>query len=73
MIVSNGPEAMKSRAFIDRENERRGSKLYGEYFGCEMNIGKGNTVRHLLGALAPYNKNPKTAWTSVMLGIRQIR
>ncbi len=38
-----------------------------------MDISKKNTYKHLIGAFMPYNKSPRTAWTSVMMGIRQIR
>ena len=73
VIVSRGPEYVKSRSFIDRENQRLGSYLYGEYFDCEMDISRGNTIKNLLGAFMPYNKNPKTPWTSFIMGIQQIR
>lgn len=41
VIVSKGPQAIKSRAFIDRTNKNVGSYLYGEYFDCEMDIARG--------------------------------
>lgn len=73
VTLTKGPNFVKSRAFLDRENQKVGSYLFGEYFDCEMDISKGNTIRHTIGALMPYNKNPKTAWTSLVMGIRQIR
>ncbi len=73
VTVSRGEDFIKSRAFIDRECHKTGSKIYGEYFDCEMDISKKNTVGHTLGAFMPYNKNPRTPWTSLMMGIRQIR
>lgn len=73
VLVSRGADAIKSRVFVNRNNQKLGSLLKGEYFDCEMDISRGNTIRNLIGAMAPYNKNPKNAWTSIALGIRQIR
>ena len=73
VLVTRGPEFVKSRTFMDRTNERIGATIKGEYFDCEMDISKKNTVGHLLGAFMPYNKQPRTAWTSIMMGIRQTR
>ncbi|TRY76606.1 hypothetical protein TCAL_03493 [Tigriopus californicus] len=73
VLISRGPNAVKTRSFLDRTNEKAGSYLYGEYFDCEMDVSRGNTIKHTLGAFAPYNKNPKSAWTSVVMGIRQVR
>jgi len=73
VLVSRGKDHLQNRVFVDRENQKRGSYLFGEYFGCELNVKRGNTLANLAGAFAPYNKSPKTAWTSLMMGIRQVR
>ena len=41
VIISKGPHAMNTRAFIDRTNKNVGSYLYGEYFDCELDISRG--------------------------------
>ena len=43
-----------------------------EYFDCEMDIRQGNTGGRALLAFMPYNKNPKTPFSIVSLGLRQI-
>jgi len=73
VVVSRGPDAVKDRVFIHRENEKIGAQIHGEYFNCEMDISKKNTLGHLFGAFMPYNKSPRTPWTSFMMGLRQIR
>ncbi len=73
MVISRGPEYIKNRDFINRESTKYGYFIKGEYFNCEMDIRKKNTIKHLVGAFMPFNKTPKTAWTSIMMGIRQIR
>nr|ALO75638.1 melanin-engaging protein [Tigriopus kingsejongensis] len=73
VLISRGPDAMHTRSFVDRTNEKTGSYLHGEYFDCEMDISRGNSIQHTLGAFAPYNKNPKSLWTSLSMGVRQIR
>lgn len=73
VLVSNGPDAATDRVFIDRENQKVGSYLRGEYFDCELDVNRGRTVGHLLGAFMPYNKNPKTLYNSITMGLRQIR
>ena len=46
------------------------SKL--QYFDCELDVAKGNTLSKAVAAFMPYNKNPKTPFTAVVMGIRQI-
>lgn len=72
VIVSKGPHATRRREFLDHECEKMGSYSHGEYFDCEMDIAKSNTVGRLLMAFAPYNKNPKTPFTFLSMGVRQI-
>lgn len=38
-----------------------------------MDISRGNTIKHLIGAFMPYNKSPKTLYNSIMMGFQQIR
>lgn len=73
VIISRGPDAIKSRAFLDRENQNVGSYLYGKYFDCEMDISRGNVMKNMIGAFMPYNKNPKTPYNSLVMGLAQIR
>jgi len=73
VIVTRGPHAVADRTFVDRDNSKYGYAIKGQYFRCEMDVRKANTLRHLIGAFAPYNKSPKTLWTSVMMGVRQVR
>lgn len=72
-IVSKGPGAAIKRVFIDRDNEKHGYNVHGEYFDCELDVTRSTTVGRALSAFTPYNKNPKTLWTSIAMGIRQIR
>ena len=72
-IVSKGPSAAIKRVFIDRDNEKHGYNVHGEYFDCELDVTRSTTVGRALSAFTPYNKNPKTLWTSIAMGIRQIR
>ena len=60
-IISTGADAAKGRVFLDKTNKNMGAYIHGEYFDCEMDISKGNTVKHFIGAFLPYNKNPR--WT----------
>jgi len=73
VIVSAGSDADTSRVIVNRTNTNFGSYLFGEYFDCEMDVSRGRTVRHALGAFMPYNKNPKTFYNSIVMGLRQIR
>ena len=72
-LVSRGPEAAVKRTIFDRDNSKWGYKAKAEYFDCEMDISRRNTLKNIFGAFMPYNKNPKTPWTSVMMGMRQVR
>ena len=72
-VVSKGRDNIKQRTIVDFECDKRGAKLYAEYFGCEMDISAGNRFSKILAAFMPYNKNPRTPYTSVALGLRQIR
>jgi len=63
----------EDRVFVDRTNENVGSYMHGEYFRCEMDIAKKNTIKNAIGAFMPHNKNPKTPWTMFTMGMRQIR
>jgi hypothetical protein len=38
VVVSKGPDAVQQKTIVDIENDKRGAKLYAEYFGCEMDI-----------------------------------
>ena len=44
----------------------------GEYFDCEADAARRNTVQKLIGAFSPRNKNPQDAFTSIGMGIRQV-
>jgi hypothetical protein len=73
VVVSKGPDAAIKRVFIDRDNEKLGYNVRGEYFDCELDVSKSMTVGRAISAFTPYNKNPKTLWTSIAMGVRQIR
>ena len=73
VIVSKGKDAAQKRVFVDRDNEKLGFNIHGEYFDCELDVGKSSTVGRALAAFTPYNKNPKTLWTTVSMGMRQVR
>ena len=73
MLPNLGRDNIKQKTIVDFESDERGAKLYAEYFGCEMDISAGNRASKILAAFMPYNKNPKTPYTSVALGLRQIR
>merc|ERR1712223_2105127 len=72
-VVSKGADNIKQKTIVDFESDKRGAKLYAEYFGCEMDISPANRFGHIFAAFMPFNKNPKTPYTSVALGLRQIR
>jgi len=72
-VVSKGKDNIKQKTIVDFESDKRGAKLYAEYFGCEMDISPANRFGKILAAFMPYNKNPKTPYTSVALGLRQVR
>jgi len=72
IIVSLGPNAARSRAVFDIESERFGFHTKMEYFDCEMDIARSNTVGKAIGAFMPYNKNPKTPANNMIMGMRQI-
>lgn len=48
VLVTRGADHVKSRVFINRNNQKLGSLLKGEYFDCEMDISRGNTLRYVL-------------------------
>jgi len=62
----------RDRVFVDRTNEFLGSYMHGEYFRCEMDIARKNTVLNAINAFSPMNKNPKTPWTMFTMGMEQI-
>lgn len=72
VVVSKGSDFIKNRHFLERDSEKGGYHLHGEYFNCENNVSPYNTVGHALSAFMPYNKNPKSAATMVIMGIRQV-
>nr|WQH82008.1 vitellogenin [Caligus rogercresseyi] len=71
--VSYGPDAATKRVFVDRECDKTGSYLHGEYFDCEMESSRGKNLYHLWRAMTPYNKNPMTIGNGIRMGIRQVR
>ena len=76
LVISKGPDAIAERKFIDLEDTTsrgHGLHLSGKYFRCEMDVARKNTVGRGLYAFMPYNKSPKTPWTMVAMGMRQIR
>ncbi len=73
VVISRGPEHIKDRVFLERENTKYGYYVKGEYFNCEMDIQKKNTYKHILGAFLPYNKTPRTPYNAIVMGIRQIK
>jgi hypothetical protein len=73
VIVSKGPDAAVRRVFINRDNEKMGYNVQGEYFDCELDVSRSTTIGRAIAAFTPYNKNPKTLWTSIAMGVRQIR
>ena len=73
VVVSKGADAAHKRVFIDKDNEKLGYNVHGEYFDCELDVGRGNTLGRAFYAFTPYNKNPKTLWTSLTMGMRQVR
>ena len=72
-VVSKGEAAKKSRTLIDTTTVNFGSSLKTEYFDCEMELSEGQSVGNTIAAFTPYNKSPKTPWSLLMLGVRQIR
>ena len=72
-LATPGKDNIKQKTIVDFESDKRGAKLYAEYFGCEMDISPANRFGKILAAFMPYNKNPKTPYTSVALGLRQVR
>merc|ERR1711936_546753 len=76
LVISKGTDAIAERKFIDLEDTTsrgHGLHLSGKYFRCEMDVARKNTVGRGLYAFMPYNKSPKTPWTMVAMGMRQIR
>ena len=41
-VVSKGADNIKQKTIVDFESDKRGAKLYAEYFGCEMDISPAN-------------------------------
>jgi len=72
VIVSMGPTAARTRSVFDIESERFGFHTKMEYFDCEMDVGRGNTIGRAIGAFMPYNKSPKSAANNFIMGMRQI-
>jgi hypothetical protein len=50
-----------------------GFNIHGEYFDCELDVGKSTTLGRAFVAFTPYNKNPKNLWTTISMGMRQVR
>merc|ERR1719184_398662 len=72
VIVSRGEDAVKTRTVFNVDNSKLGAAARFEYFDCEMDIQASNTVGRALYALTPFNKNPKTPYNNIVMGIRQI-
>merc|ERR1712156_561399 len=68
--VSKGEE--KKRTIADNDSSKWGFHWKGEYFDCEADAARRNTVQKLIGAFSPRNKNPQDAFTSIGMGIRQV-
>jgi len=62
----------KNRIIRDNDSSKWGYYFKGEYFDCEADAARSVTVPKLLGAFMPYNKNPRTPATSILMGFRQI-
>merc|ERR1719427_2575832 len=74
MIISRGPDAMKSRSVIDYTSKHLGSHTKVELFDCEMvEIEEAKTMGHTINAFMPYNKSPKTPFNIFLMGVRQIQ
>lgn len=71
MLVSNGDP--REREILSRDNSKYGFRVDAKYFDCEMDIKRTNTIGRALGAFMPYNKSPRTLWTMLTMGMRQIR
>jgi len=72
VIVSRGPEATRTRTVYSVDNSKLGLAAKFEYFDCEMDIDKSNTVGRGLYAFMPFNKNPRTPYNSIAMGVRQV-
>jgi len=72
IVLSKGPDATRQRTVVDDDNSKWGFASKIQYFDCEMEIARGNTLSKALAAFMPYNKNPKTPWTSIVMGVRQV-
>lgn len=72
VVLSKGPDAARLRTVVDNDNAKWGFASKIQYFDCEMEIARGNTLSKALAAFMPYNKNPKTPWTSIVMGVRQV-
>jgi hypothetical protein len=76
LVVTAGPNAPADRTFVDIEDTTsrgHGMNLNGKYFRCEMDVARRNTMGRAFGAFMPYNKSPRTPWTMLTMGMRQIR
>jgi len=72
VVVSKGSDATRTRTVVNNDNSQWGFASKIQYFDCEMEVARGNTLSKALAAFMPYNKNPKDPWTSVVMGVRQI-
>ena len=72
MFVKLGADAARQRTVTDDDNKMWGFASKLQYFDCELDVAKGNTLSKAVAAFMPYNKNPKTPFTAVVMGIRQI-
>merc|ERR1712168_1772229 len=67
-----GSDATRVRTVVNDDNSKWGFASKIQYFDCEMEVARGNTLSKALAAFMAYNKNPKDPWTSVVMGVRQI-
>jgi len=72
VVLSKGSDATRTRTVVNDDNSKWGFASKIQYFDCEMEVARGNTLSKALAAFMPYNKNPKDPWTSVVMGVRQI-
>ena len=72
LIVTRGPSSLKSRYLFDTSSKNFGSVMKAAYFDCEMDLNEGRAVGSTVSAFLPWNKTPKTPWSLVILGLRQV-
>jgi len=72
VVVSRGQDAARTRTVFSVDNSKLGLAAKFEYFDCEMDIDKSNTVGRSLYAFMPFNKYPRTPYNSIVMGMRQV-